>query len=142
MPLARAVAEDGSPDRFVRTILLVEDDVLVRATVAELLRDAGYRVIEAVDAAEAKAVLNSEAESEVELVFSDIRMPNESGVALARWIRGQHPRVPVLLGSGFADAGATAEVPADVPVLQKPYDFSNVLARIAEMLRHDQPGGP
>ena len=139
MPLARAAAQDGTPDHSVRTILLVEDDVLVRTTVAEVLRDAGYHVIEAVDAAEAKVVLGSDAA--VELVFSDLQMPNESGAALARWIVGEHPRVAVLLGSGFADPSATAGLPADIPVLQKPYDITHVLARIADLFRRRKPDG-
>ncbi len=139
MPLPRAAPDNGSSDQPARTILVVEDDILIRSTLAEFLRDAGYHVFEAVNAAEAKAVLNAGAV--VDLVFSDVRMPGEeSGVALAGWIRRQHPDTAVLLTSGFADAKETRQLPADILVLRKPYALSDVLRHIQILLRQARAG--
>lgn len=134
MPLPRARPENGSSDRPQRTILIVEDVAVIRATLAEFLRDADYRVLEAVNAAEAKAVLDSG--TPVDLVFSDVRMPGEeSGVDLALWTRQQHPGAAVLLVSGFADTAGGRALPADIPVLRKPYILGTVLQRIRLLLR-------
>jgi DNA-binding response OmpR family regulator len=141
MPLARAVAENGTSDPAIQTLLVVEDEVLIRSTVAEFLREAGYRVFEAVDVAEAKAVLSTG--TSIDLVFSDVTMPGgENGFALADWIRQHHPHVLVLLASGFADTakkGSTRS--ADVPLLPKPYAVDLLLERIRRLLGQAQSGG-
>jgi CheY-like chemotaxis protein len=83
MPSAKAISVTGSADEPIHTILVVEDEVLIRLPLAEYLRDCGYRVFEASNVAEAKAVLD--ADTPVDLVFSDVNMPgNENGFALAR----------------------------------------------------------
>src|SRR2546423_13680196 len=80
------------------TILLVEDEVLVRMSLAEQLRDAGYVVLEASSAEEALDLLWSQ---RVRVVLSDIRLPgNLDGVGLARAIRAQYPGVKIMLASG------------------------------------------
>jgi CheY-like chemotaxis protein len=73
------------------TILLVEDEVLVRMPIAQYLRDCGYKVVEAVNADEAIAVL-MHPETVVDIVFSDIEMPGSvDGFGLAKWIREHRP---------------------------------------------------
>jgi CheY-like chemotaxis protein len=90
MSPASAAPEIGSGDESIQTILVVEDEVLIRLPLAEYLRECGYRVFEASNVAEAKAVLD--ADTPVDLVFSDVNMPgNENGFALAVWIRQRHP---------------------------------------------------
>jgi DNA-binding response OmpR family regulator len=59
----------------------------------------------------------------------------QSGVAVANWIRQNHPGVPVLLASGHARLHETRDLPADIPVLRKPYILSDVLQRIQDLLR-------
>ena len=84
---------------YPATILVVEDDVFIRMSAAELLRDYGWDVIEA-DCADA-AVAHLEADTTVALVFSDIQMPGSmDGVGLARWVRDNRPDVRVMLTSG------------------------------------------
>lgn len=140
MPLARAVAETGSPDPPVQTILVVEDEVLIRSTVAEFLREAGYRVSEAMNVAEAKVVLS--AGTAIDLVFSDVTMPGENGFALAGWIRQHHPHVLVLLTSGFADVARAGRGRfADIPLLPKPYLPDRVLEQIRKLLGQAESGG-
>lgn len=121
MPLVRAAPHNGSSEQAALTILVVEDEVLIRAALAEFLRESGYRVLEAVDVAGAKAVLN--AGTAVDLVFSDVVVPGtESGYALARWIRKQHP------------------LPADIALLQKPYRLEAVLAQIRRLFAQSTAG--
>ena len=79
------------------TILVVEDDVLIRMPIAEYLRDCGYRVIEAVSADEAMTVLMQK-ETQVDIVFSDLEMPGSTdGFGLSKWIRDNRPGIDVIL---------------------------------------------
>lgn len=90
----------------IRTILVVEDEILVRMPLAEYLRDCGYRVFEAASVAEAKAVLD--ADTPVDLVFSDVNLVGaENGFALASWVHQHHPATKVLLTSGVANCAHT-----------------------------------
>jgi PleD family two-component response regulator len=68
----------------LHTVLVVEDEMMVRMPIAEYLRDCGYSVVEAANASEAIAAVD--AEGPFSLVFSDIRMPGKmDGVGLAEW---------------------------------------------------------
>lgn len=120
------------------TLLVVEDEVLIRMPVADYLRDCGFRVLEAANAGEAQALF--EAGEPIEIVFSDIQMPGEiNGFALAQWIRIRHPDVRVILTSGVASAAKHAdEVCADSPFLSKPYSYEMLLGHIRTLL--DPPG--
>ena len=119
----------------VSVILVVEDEVLVRMVIADYLRDCGYRVFEAANVDEAKAVLT--ADTEVDLVFSDVQMPGASdGFELASWIRTHHPGVAVILTSGWAGAADKARDLCHAgPVVPKPYQHATVLRRIQGLLR-------
>jgi two-component system, response regulator PdtaR len=78
------------------TILIVEDDVLVRSLVAAYLRECGFDVVEANGADEAIRVL--QAEVPIDIVFSDIQMPGSmDGFGLAQWVRRERPWLKVIL---------------------------------------------
>jgi CheY-like chemotaxis protein len=119
-----------------RTILVVEDEVLVRSTTAESLRDLGFAVIEAEDASEAVAVFM--AHKPVDVVFTDWRMPGEmDGFGLARWVHQHHPEVKILMASGNRNpSGSTASLPCEA-FFAKPYRLDAVAARIRSLL--EQP---
>lgn len=119
----------------VDTVLVVEDDVLIRLVIAAYLRDCGLRVIEAVSAEEAVAVL-SHPEHAVDVVFTDIEMGGEmDGFALAQWIRRERPGVEVVLaGTPARAADAASQLCEQGPALAKPYDAKLVLERIRRML--------
>ena len=117
------------------TVLVVEDDVLVRLPVAEFLRDCGYRVIETSNAAEAKSVLMSR--EPVELVFSDVNMPGEmSGFDLVTWIRQQYPDIRIILTSGAPDMIAEAPLhnQSHELFLAKPYTCVTLEKSIKKLL--------
>jgi CheY-like chemotaxis protein len=116
-----------------RAVLVVEDEILIRAAVAEFLRGAGYRVIEAANAAEAVAVFASR--TQVDLVFSDINMPGSmDGVGLGRWIADHHPSIQVILTSAISQARRAWESGAGF--LQKPYRLAEAARRIASLLNN------
>ncbi len=101
---------------------------------AEFLRDSDYRVLEASNATEAQAVLQSK--EPIELVFTDIRMPGEmNGFDLAAWIRKQYPDVGVLLTSGFFNLPTTPGYGSEPgPLLLKPYSFDALLVHVKRLL--------
>ena len=82
------------------TILLVEDEDIVRHAIRRLLKKLGYTVLEASDGAEALAVMER-ATSPVHLVLTDVRMPGIGGAQLAALLAGRRPRVPVLFMTGY-----------------------------------------
>src|ERR1043166_7949738 len=96
---------DGRPPA---TVLVVEDEVLIRLMIAEYLREFGYRVLEARNGEEAKNILGNE--DEVGVVFSDVRMPGSiDGLALARWISRNKPEIGILLTSAYVAPAEAAE---------------------------------
>jgi CheY-like chemotaxis protein len=127
----------GQPTRD--TILVVEDEVLIRIVIAEYLRDCGFRVIEATNADEALQVLQH-AQIRVDVVFTDVEMPGSmDGFGLSRWIREQRPDVDVILAGTPARATeAAAELCESGPDLAKPYDPQLVLDRIRRLLAERQ----
>lgn len=118
----------------VRTVLVVEDDTLVRMPIAEYLRDCGYHVLEAGSAAEAITALDDN--GDVSLVFSDVRMPGAmDGFGLARWLRAHHPDIPIILTSGYTSSRSlSADVAAGVRLIEKPYSQAQVARRIQDLL--------
>ncbi len=113
------------------TILIVEDEVLVRLDIASYLRSRDFTVLEAGTAQEAIELLN--ADPNIDLVFSDVSMPgNLNGIELARWIRASKSRVRVLLTSGTADNIQIAS--RENVVVEKPYHPSDVEMNIRRLL--------
>jgi DNA-binding NtrC family response regulator len=114
-----------------RVVLVVEDEILVRSPVAEFLRMAGYKVIEAANATEAVAVFVSGAV--IDLVFSDVDMPGAvDGIGLTHWISRHYPGIHVMLTSGIAHAARTKGIAA--AFLPKPYRLATVALRIRSLL--------
>lgn len=82
------------------TVLVAEDDVLLRIAVAEYLRDCGFRVIEAAGGLEAKTVLQHG--PEIHVLFADVRLAgSDNGFALAQWTRRYRPKITVILSAGL-----------------------------------------
>lgn len=84
------------------TVLVAEDEVILRMTLSEHLRDHHFHVLEAANGAEARKIMDSI--ETVDVVISDVHMAEEGeGLALARWMAEQHPTIPVILTSGSAE---------------------------------------
>jgi CheY-like chemotaxis protein/two-component sensor histidine kinase len=112
---ARAVEQEAAP-RSSGTVLLVDDEDLVRATAAEMLAELGYVVVEASSADEAMRLLGQGLSPD--LVVTDHLMPGLTGTELARLLRTERPELPVLIVSGYADMDGIAP---DLPRLTKPF---------------------
>lgn len=121
-------------------VLVVEDEILVRAPIAAYLRDVGFTVIEAETAAEAKAVFASG--TAVDIVFADVRLPgDEDGLSLADWVARQHGGVPVLITSGSFSLRDPANV-IPHPFMPKPYIYYRVEQRLRELLAAKAASAP
>ena len=122
-----------------QTVLVVEDEVLVRLVIADYLRECGYRVHEAVNAAEALAMLQAP-EVSIDIVVSDVQMPGDmDGFGLARWIRGNKPGVQVILTSGVERSADIAATLCEAgPLLEKPYSSQGVVDRIKQLAAKGQ----
>jgi signal transduction histidine kinase len=122
----------GGPE----TILVVEDEEDVRSATCGILSALGYRVLEAPDAAAAKAIV--EGGEQIDLVFSDVIMPGPvSSLQLGEAVRARLPQAQLLYTSGYAEGVLAHEgkLDAGINLLQKPYHPDALSARIRHLLR-------
>jgi CheY-like chemotaxis protein len=111
-----------------QTVLLVEDDAMLRSILAQALADEGYAVLTAEDGEEALATAST-LEGQLGLIVTDIRLPVMSGLELAARLAGLKTPPPVLFISGI-----TADRKAATPLLAKPFGPSAFLEQVARML--------
>jgi CheY-like chemotaxis protein len=112
------------------SVLVVEDEALIRAILADELREAGLTVIEATNADEALSYLGSV--GKVDLVFTDIQMPGSvNGLEMARRLREQNPDIPIIVTSGNAGPQGAAGIGRFLP---KPYDMGQAVQIIRSAL--------
>ncbi|MBV9510628.1 MAG: response regulator, partial [Caulobacteraceae bacterium] len=112
-------------------ILLVEDNLAVAEVTSLLLQELGYQVIHETNATDAIGRLDTG--QRIDLVLSDVVMPGPiNGLALARLIRDQRPRLPVVLATGYSDT--PGGVDGDVEILRKPFDVKKMADALATAL--------
>lgn len=119
-----------------RTILVVEDEVLLRLALSEELRMRGYEVVEAASADEARSLVL--AGVTFDLVITDITMPGElDGAGLAKWLIESNVEAPVMLTSGLPSALDQARklCPTAKAFIPKPYAHDDVLNQIDAALK-------
>jgi len=136
-PLERASSERIDPERLVgsETILLVEDEKGVRALVRRILEGYGYKILSAATPQQALDLI-AETSEPIQLLISDIVLPDMSGPELAARILLRRPDISVLYSSGYTDGdivqrGILAE---GVPFLQKPYLPAILGRKVREVL--------
>jgi CheY-like chemotaxis protein len=106
-------------DKSKDLILVVEDEALIRMDAAELIRDLGFEVIEAVDADHAVSLL--ETTPGITILFTDIQMPGSmDGLLLAAVVRDRWPPIALLIASGRVSPDIDA-IPAGARFISKPY---------------------
>jgi DNA-binding NtrC family response regulator len=123
-------------DKFAKpeVVLVVEDEVLIRMSIAQYLRDCGYKVIEAANADEAILVLEH-VETAVDIVFSDIEMPGPAdGFGLSKWIRNHRPGLDVILAGTVPRAVNAATELCEQSSVPKPYQSQAVHDHIRRLL--------
>lgn len=132
-----------SPDPQDRTptILIVDDEVLIRLALSDFLQERGFKIVEAANAAEAVEIIGR-GNVKVDLVFSDVRMPGEmDGIGLANWVRENHSDTPVFLASGdIGKTNAAHRLCTEEPFFAKPYNLDVVATKIRETVAARKAG--
>jgi two-component system, response regulator PdtaR len=112
-------------------ILVVEDETFIRMDVVDMLRAAGFNILEATNADEAIQIL--ERNPDVCLVFTDIDMPGSmNGLKLAASVRDRWPPVRIIATSGHVKIRA-GDLPGDARFIPKPYQFAQIIDAIREL---------
>lgn len=137
-PVALAVA-DAIPEDLPKgseTVLFAEDEEVIRAYMALILRDLGYHVIEAADGEEALRLLRGACGLKIDLLLTDLVMPKMNGRELAYRIRQLLPQIKVLFCSGYPEKLATRNgmIAPTIRFLQKPVVPRTLAIKVREVL--------
>jgi CheY-like chemotaxis protein len=121
-------------ERGHETVLVVEDERVVRALMVRSLAGLGYRCVEAGNAEEALRVLQQE--KQIDIVVTDVVMPGTSGGDLGLLLADRYPNLPVLYTSGFADSDVVRRglVDAGRPFIQKPFAPRELARKVRDVL--------
>ncbi|WP_176556314.1 CHASE3 domain-containing protein [Rubellimicrobium rubrum] len=128
--VAPLLPRELAPAPFAARILLVDDEAVVRAGTAEMLRDLGYDVTEANGGSQAMALMRSGFEPDV--LVTDFLMPGMNGVDLVESLRQIRPSLPALLVTGYADLAPSAS--GGLPRLPKPFRMADLAGAVAGIL--------
>jgi CheY-like chemotaxis protein len=123
-----------APDHctFRTIVLVVDDEMLLRMRAVDMVEDAGYASVEAVDADEAVAILESR--SDIGLVFTDIQMPGSmDGLKLAHTVHQRWPSIGIILVSGQLKP-ENVDIPADSRFFGKPIEADDMIAQMRTMI--------
>ena len=116
-------------------VLVVEDEMMLRMRAVDIVEDAGFTPIEAVNADEALAILESRLD--IELLFTDIQMPGSmDGLRLAHAVRERWPSIKIILVSGKLTP-TEAEKPVHSRFFGKPLEVKQMIAEMQEMIGQD-----
>ena len=116
------------------TIMVVDDEPVLREVAARLLEKLGYRVIPAPDGEKAVEIYREQG-TKINLVLMDMIMPGMNGMQTIEHLRAINPEVPVVLCSGYGD-GKGKVLPHDVGYLAKPYTLELLSQKVAAALHH------
>ncbi|HVX66769.1 MAG TPA: response regulator [Bryobacteraceae bacterium] len=118
------------------TILVVDDEPSVLALVRTMLWRAGYTVLEASGGEQALALAAQSTES-IQLLLSDVLMPEMNGHELAEKMKTVRPEIKILFMTGYRDKvlfESTGRAMEEVPLIRKPFTAFNLVAKIEEIL--------
>jgi two-component sensor histidine kinase/ActR/RegA family two-component response regulator len=118
--------------RSPTNVLVVEDEMVLRLRAVDIVEDAGFTAVEAVNADEALAILESR--SDISLLFSDIQMPGSmDGLTLAHAVHERWPSIKIILVSGQLKL-SDADKPADSRFFGKPLELKQMIAELRDMV--------
>jgi DNA-binding NtrC family response regulator len=116
------------------TVLIVENEFLIRMVLADTLADEGYNVVEAGNVLEAVAVLG---QRKVDAVITDVDMPGGlSGLDLAQMMSLKHAEIPIIIASGGRRL-QPEDLPGVAVFVAKPYRMATMMAMVSEMTSMD-----
>jgi CheY-like chemotaxis protein len=126
---------ESAPSGGSETILVVEDEEVVRGLTREILEGAGYRVLEAGGGAEALR-LCEENDEPIDLLLTDVVMPETSGREVAEQLTLLRPNISVLFMSGYTDAAIVHHgiLDSTVEFIQKPFNPRALVEKVREVL--------
>jgi len=116
------------------TVLVVEDEPVVRGVIVEMLAEQGYRTMEAVDGPSGLKILR--AGKRIDLLITDVGLPGMNGRQLADQARETRPDLKILFITGYAESVAISEgfLQAGMEMITKPFDLDNLARRIRAMI--------
>ena len=119
----------------VETILLVEDEDIVRKLVSEILTNSGYTVLEAASGKEALDICDTYSKP-VQMLLTDVVMPDMGGSELTNKVIAVRPDIKVLFMSGYTDdlVAHGGVMPADIPLIEKPFTPDGLARRVRDVL--------
>jgi CheY-like chemotaxis protein len=113
-------------------VLIVEDEMLLRMRAVDMVEDAGYTSVEAVDADQAVAILESR--SDIALIFTDIQMPGSmDGLGLAHSVHKRWPPIKIILVSGQLKL-SESDIPPNSRFFGKPLQANQMIAEMQDMI--------
>lgn len=121
----------SSPSTRQASILVVEDEALVREVTCEVLKGAGFRVLQTETAREAKHILSRH---RIDLLLCDCVLPDGDGLSIARDAIEQNGDVRVLVVSGYPTNKVERQLPANAQFMAKPFGSAALLAQVRDML--------
>ena len=125
------LTSEPRPEQPGPTVLVVDDEALLRAAIRRLLQDAGYAVVEAEHGAIALELLKDIGEQKIHLVLTDLRMPVMDGRQLAAALARLYPTMPIVFMSGFtAQLMDLRLVSPHLDFLPKPFRTDDLLSAV------------
>ena len=123
------------------TVLVVDDEAIVRMLVTETLEELGYTAIEAGDGLQGLRILQSDAS--IDLLVTDVKLPGMNGRQLAEAARVVRPDLPVLFITGYAQSVGGAQsvnLQPGMDLIGKPFSIDDLAAKIRQLVDGPQPG--
>jgi CheY-like chemotaxis protein len=118
--------------RTQHTVLVVEDEPLIRMDIVDCLEEAGFKVLQAADAAQAVLILEECAD--IRLVFTDVDMPGSmDGLKLASFVRDRWPPIQLIVTSGHVKVDQN-QLPSGGRFFSKPYQGADIARAVKEMV--------
>jgi CheY-like chemotaxis protein len=138
-PENAASSQDAGPAQSTAisrgTVLVVDDEDLVRSMIATMMEDAGFDVMEARDGLEALTFLERNG-ADIAALVSDIKMPGIDGLELTRRVAERWPGVALVLVSGYPTDGRMSDVPEAAVFVPKPFRLDDLAHAVGRTLAH------
>lgn len=133
---AAARKEVGLLPGGTETILYVEDELTVRSLTSHVLRKLGYTVLEAADGKQARDIVTAQNGKGVDLLFSDVVLPDLGGRELAEWVSQRIPHAKLLFTSGYVDDALLQRhgLTSTAAFLQKPFTPADLAKKVREII--------
>ncbi|WP_456020954.1 response regulator [Pseudomonas protegens] len=115
------------------TILVVEDDDIVRMLIVDVLEELEFAVLEA-DGGEQALEILQDTQNHIDLMMTDVGLPGMDGRELATEARKLRPALPILFASGYAES---IDVPTDMHVIGKPFSIDQLRDKVKSILQNN-----